>query len=155
MEERRDWKPRAVRRPRGLCRLCGKRSCSPDLDGAIYWSNVILTHGGKGSKRLLARQCWIIAAEVVDDPLAVVRAHAVFQMADQVAETDHLMHLVAILCDSVKWWESRRGRAVEDAWNRAIGDLKDPERRREVPSYALDRHTRRGWEQFRSDGPMG
>ncbi len=151
MEERRDWNLGQYDGREVLSAL-RKEIVLADLDGAIYWSNVILTHGGKGSKRLLARQCWIIAAEVVDDPLAVVRAHAVFQMADQVAETDHLMHLVAILCDSVKWWESRRGRAVEDAWNRAIGDLKDPQRRREVPSYALDRHTRRGWEEFRRTG---
>lgn len=151
MDERKEWNlgPYDGREVLSALR---KEVVLANLDGAIYWSHVIMTHGGKGAPRLLARQCWIIAAEVADDPLVVVRAHAVFQMAGQVSETDHLMHLVAMLCDSVKWWESRRGRAVEHAWNQAIGDLKDPERRRAVPSYALDRHTRRGWEQFRSSG---
>lgn len=123
-----------------------------DVDGAVYWAHVILTHGGQGSQRLLAKQCWIIAAEVVDDPLAVVRARAVYDAAGLVPETDHLFGLVGMLCESLKWWETARGRAVEEAWSRAIGDLKDPARRREIPSYALDRHTRRGWERFKQTG---
>ncbi len=123
-----------------------------DLDAAVYWAHVMLTFGGQGGPRLLARQCWIIAAEVVDDPLAVVRAKAVHDAAGLVPETDHLFGLVGHLVDGLKWWETRRGRAVEDAWSRAIGDLKDPQRRREVPSYALDRHTARGWERFRATG---
>jgi hypothetical protein len=123
-----------------------------DLDAAVYWSHVMLTYGGKGGQRLVAKQCWIVAAEVVDDPLAVVRAKAVYDAAGLVPETDHLFGLVGHLVDALKWWETRRGRAVEEAWSRAMGDLKDPKRRREVPSYALDRHTARGWEQFRATG---
>ncbi|MCL8251364.1 hypothetical protein AERO_08205 [Aeromicrobium fastidiosum] len=123
-----------------------------DLDGAIYWANVMLTHGGQSAQRLLAKQCWIIAAEVVDDSAVTVRAFAVHQMAGVVPETDHLFFLVGQMCRARKWWETEQGREVDRAWSRAIGDLRDPARRREVPPYALDRHTRRGWDVKRQNG---
>jgi|GEM_PF-3519141 len=123
-----------------------------DLDGAIYWANVVLTHGGQHAQRLLSKQCWIIAAEVVDDPMVVMRAGAVHQLAGQVPETDHLFFLIAQMCRAPKWWESEDGREVDRLWSKAIGDLKDPDRRREIPEYALDRHTRRGWEVKRERG---
>jgi hypothetical protein len=121
-------------------------------DGAIYWANVILTYGGQSAQRLLAKQCWIIAAEVVDDPVVVMRAYAVHQMAGVVPETDHAFYLVAHICRARKWWETDDGREVDRLWAKAIGDLKDPARRREVPDYALDRHTRRGWDVKREQG---
>lgn len=117
-----------------------------DLDEAVYWANVVLTHGGQSSHRLISKQCWIIAAEVVDDPQVVMRAFAVHQMAGVVPETDHVFYLIGQMVDAPKWFESDRGRNVDSAWSRAIGDLKDPARRHEIPEYALDRHTRRGWE---------
>jgi len=76
----------------------------------------------------------------------------VYDMAGQVPETDQAFQLVAHLVAAPKWWETENGRALEEAWSKAIGDLKDPGRRRPVPSYALDRHTRRGWEVFRATG---
>lgn len=119
---------------------------------AIYWANVMLTHGGQSAQRLLARQCWIVAAEQVDDPVVVVRAFAVYQMAGTVSETDHQFYLVAQMCRARKWWESEDGREVDRLWSQAIGDLKEPERSHEIPEYALDRHTRRGWEVRREKG---
>lgn len=121
-------------------------------ENAIYWANAILTHGGQSSQRLLAKQCWIIAAEVVDDPVVVMRAFAVHQMAGTVSEEDHAFFLVAQMCRARKWWETEEGRQVDRLWSKAIGDLRDPERRREIPEYALDRHTRRGWDVKRDKG---
>ena len=117
-----------------------------NLDGAVYWANVVLTYGGQSAQRLLAKQCWIIASEVVDDPIVVLRAFAVHQMAGVVPETDHMFYLIGQMASSTKWFESDRGRDVDRAWSRAIGDLKDPARRHEIPPYALDRHTKRGWQ---------
>lgn len=123
-----------------------------DTDAAVYWANVVLTYGGQHAARTLAKQCWIVAAEVVDDPVVVVRAGAVLQHAESVPETDHLFFLIAQMCLAAKWWESERGRAVDESWSRAIGDLKDPARRREIPVHALDRHTKRGWEMKTEQG---
>ena len=117
-----------------------------DVSGAIYWANVVLEHGGQAAPRTVSKQLWICAAEIVDDPIIVLRAHAAYQMVQTVSETDHLFYLVAEMCRAPKWWETEEGREVDRAWSAAIGDLKDETRRREIPEYALDRHTRRGWE---------
>lgn len=117
---------------------------------AIYWLNALLTYGPKGAKTTAAKQLWIMAAEDIDDPLIMLRAAAVIQLANVVEETDHLFFLTAAMCKARKWWEHEEGREVDRLWSQAIGDLKVPERRREIPSYALDRHTRRGWELRRA-----
>lgn len=115
-----------------------------DLEQAIYWANVILTYGGKGAGRMLCKQLWIMAAEDIDDTGMTIRIASVWSMIDLVPETDHLFYLVGAMCRARKWWETPEGRAVDEAWAKAIGDLKrNP---REVPGYALDRHTRRGWD---------
>ena len=121
-----------------------------DVEAAIYWATVILTFGGKGGPRLLTRQLWIMAAEDIDDQAVVMRAFAVYQMAGTVSETDHLIYLIAQMCEARKWWETEEGREVDRLWIKAQGDLKDPARRREIPPFALDRHTRRGWDNQRS-----
>jgi hypothetical protein len=123
-----------------------------DIEAALYWLNVILTFGGKGGPRLAAKQLWIMAAEDIDDPQVVLRAFAVHQMAMTVPETDHLFFLTAHMCRARKWWQHEEGRQVDELWAKAIGDLKDPARNREIPPYALDRHTRRGWEIKREHG---
>jgi len=119
-----------------------------DTRSAVYWVNVLLTFGGRGAQKMVARQLWIAAAEIVDDDTAVIRAHAVMAHAGEFAETDHLFYLAARLCRSRKWWQSDQGIEVDRLWSEAIGDLK--RQPREVPPYALDRHTRRGWENHRS-----
>jgi hypothetical protein len=118
-----------------------------DPENAIYWLNVLLTHGGKTAQATAAKQLWVMAAEDVDDPAIVVRAFAVFQMAGRVGETDHLFFLVAEMCGAPKWWESASGRMVDWLWSKAIGDLKRSPK--EIPVYALDRHTRGGWDRYR------
>jgi len=119
-----------------------------DVGAAVYWCHVCLTFGGKGGQRLVARQLWIIASEIVDEDAALLRAAAVMQHAGSVKETDSLFFTVARLCKAAKWWETEEGRQVDMLWSQAVGDLKrDP---RPVPAYALDRHTRRGWELVRS-----
>lgn len=119
-----------------------------DVEAAVYWLNVLLTHGGKSGPAIAGKQLWIVAAEDVDDPAIVLRAFAVHSMASRVPETDHLVFLVAAMCRAPKWWQTEDGRAVDRAWSKAIGDLKRSPR--EVPTYALDRHTRRGWERLRA-----
>jgi len=123
-----------------------------NVDAAIHWANVVLERGGQSAQNTLGKQAWIIAAEICDDPALVIRAFAVHQMAGTVPETDHLMFLVAAMCRAQKWWETEEGRAVDEAWSRAVGDLKDEARRREIPPYALDRHTKRGWEIKGAEG---
>lgn len=111
---------------------------------AIYWLNVIVTKAERGGPKMAAKQLWIMAAEDIDDQAVVMRAFAVFQMASAVQETDHLFFLVAQMCDAPKWWQTAAGREVDRLWSKAIGDLRtDP---KPVPWYALDRHTRRGWD---------
>jgi hypothetical protein len=119
-----------------------------DTEAAIYWLNVLLTHGGRSGPTTAAKQLWIMAAEDVDDPQIVLRAFAVVTMAGKVPETDHLVYLTAAMCSARKWWETADGREVDRLWSKAIGDLK--RQPREVPTYALDRHTRRGWDRFRA-----
>lgn len=123
-----------------------------DEENAIYWTHVVLTFGGKSAPRMLARQLWIMAAEDVDDTAIVLRAAAVYQMAGVVTETDHLVFLVAAMCRARKWWEHAEGRETDRLWSKAVGDLKrEP---KPIPSYALDRHTRRGWELKRQGVPF-
>lgn len=121
-------------------------------EDAIYWLNVLLTYGGASASKTAAKQLWIMAAEDCDDEAVTLRAAAVFQMISVVGETDQLYYLVAQMCEAQKWWQTARGRMVDRLWSKAIGDLKVPERNKEVPSYALDRHTRRGWAVFRRTG---
>lgn len=117
-------------------------------EDAIYWLNVLLEYGGRQGSKSAARQLWIVAAEDIDDPSIVLRAFAVFEMTGQVTETDHLFFLVAAMCGARKWWESPEGQLVDHWWAKAIGDLKTNPK--PIPTYALDRHTRRGWDRFRS-----
>jgi hypothetical protein len=115
---------------------------------AIYWLTVLLEFGGKPATKTAAKQLWIMAAEDVDDPQIVLRAFAVHQMTGTVPETDHLYFLTAAMCKARKWWEWPDGQLVDHWWAKALGDLRrDP---RPVPPYALDRHTRRGWQRMRS-----
>jgi replication-associated recombination protein RarA len=120
-----------------------------DLEQALYWLNVVLEYAGKAGPATVARQLWIVAAEDVDDPTVVARAFAVYSMVGRVSETDHLFFLAAQMCRARKWWETPEGREVDQAWSKAVGDLKDPERRRPIPVWALDRHTRGGWQRHR------
>lgn len=122
------------------------------VEDAIYWTNVILTYGEKAGPASIARQLWIMAAEDIDDPMIVLRAYAVAKMVTSVPETDHLFYLVAAMCRARKWWETEEGREVDRLWSKAIGDLKSSGRRKPIPEYALDRHTRRGWQKFRETG---
>ena len=121
-------------------------------EDAIYWANVILTFGEKAGPATLAKQLWIMAAEDIDDPMIVLRAFAVFQMVKTVPESDHLFYLVGAMCKARKWWEHEDGREVDSLWAKAIGDLSVAERNKPIPSYALDRHTRRGWAIFKKNG---
>lgn len=116
-----------------------------DKEQAIYWTNVILSGSEKGGAKTVAKQLWIMSTEDVYDEMVVVRAALVYLMADKVPETDQVYYLVARMCDAQMWWESNEGALVDEYWAKAIGDLRDPARRREIPSYALDRHTSRGW----------
>ena len=128
-----------------------RKSIKLDLpEDAIYWLNVLLTYGSKGAKTVAAKQLWIMAAEDIDDPQIVLRAAAVWQMVKVAEETDHLFFLTVAMCKARKWWEHEEGRDVDRLWSKAIGDLKVPDRRKKIPSYALDRHTLRGWELRRS-----
>lgn len=124
-----------------------------DPEAAIYWANVILTYQeGKTGKRTLAKQLWIMSTEDIDDPAIVQRAFIVYTMTDMVAETDQFFYLIGQMCRARKWWEHEEGRFIDWCWGKAIGDLKDPSRQRRIPSYALDRHTRRGWAIFKQTG---
>jgi hypothetical protein len=120
------------------------------LENAIYWLSVMLEHGDKSTPRMVARQLWIMAAEDVNDAGIVLRAAAVYQMADVAPETDHLYYLTAAMCRAEKWWQTEEGREVDEMWSKALGDLKaDP---KPIPGYALDRHTSGGWAIKRSGG---
>lgn len=147
-----------------------------DVEQAIYWLNVLLENG---LAKKAARNLWIMAAEDIDEPMVVLRAFAVFQMVNKVGETDHLFFLVSAMCSAPdrdlaepksvaaqlvelahamtaarKWWETHEGREVDRLWSKAIGDLKDPGRRRPIPDVALDQHTRRG-KQLARQGAWG
>lgn len=111
------------------------------VEDSIYWANVILTCSDSGAK-IVAKQCWIMAAEDIYDEAIVMRAFAVYQMAGKVPETDHLFFLVARMALATKWWEHPEGSQVDYLWAKAIGDLK--KRPKEIPSFALDSHTAKG-----------
>jgi hypothetical protein len=119
-------------------------------EDAVYWLHVLLEFGGRQAQRTAAKQLWVMAAEDIDDTQIVLRAYAVFQMAGHVPERDHLVFLVAAMCSARKWWEHPEGQLTDHWWAKAEGDLRDPTRRKPIPTYALDRHTRRGWERLRA-----
>ena len=87
---------------------CTRRSPGRASENAIYWLNVLITHGGKSAQATAAKQLWIMAAEDVDDPAIVLRAFAVFQMAGRVPETDHLFFLTSRMCRAA--WRDAGGR---------------------------------------------
>lgn len=124
------------------------------LEEAIYWANVILTKSDKNTtgQKTLAKQLFIMATEDVYSTEVLIRAYIALETAGRVDETDQYLFLVALMCRAPKWWESEEGREVDVAWAKAVGDLKDPELNHPIPSYALDRHTRRGWALFREKG---
>lgn len=107
-------------------------------EDAIYWLSVLLTYSDSGAKTA-ARQLWVIASEVVDDDMCVLRAFAVYQMAGKIKETDHLYHLTAKMCRSPKWFETADGASVDYLWSKSIGDLKNHPK--PIPTYARDEHT--------------
>ena len=119
---------------------------------AIYWATVLREFSPRWetAHKLIAKQLWISAAEDIDDPAVVLRAFAFHQMATVVPETEHMMFLIAQMCAARKYWEHEDGREVDRLVCKALGDVKVPERHRPIPAYALDRHTRRGWQVFRS-----
>lgn len=121
-----------------------------DKEQAIYWANVILTYGETRGPKTLIGQLWIMAAEDCYDPALCVRIGVTYLMTGKVSETDHLFQIVYEMCGATKWWETEDGREVDRLWAKAIGDLKRPDDRREIPVYALDRHTRRGWARLKS-----
>lgn len=123
-----------------------------DQQGAIYWACAMLDGGGDTGKKALAKQMLVMATEDCYGDEIYLRAAMTFSMLPKIAETDALLYLVARMCEAPKWWESEAGRSVDRDWAKAIGDLKDPAKRREIPSCALDRHTRRGWTIFRKTG---
>lgn len=119
-----------------------------DPEQAFYWLTVLLEFGGKSAPKSAAKQLWIVANEDCDDPQITLRAFAVYSMASVVSETDALYFLTAAMCRARKWWAWPDGQLVDFWWSKALGDLKrEP---REIPSYALDRHCRRGWQRYRS-----
>jgi replication-associated recombination protein RarA len=113
-----------------------------NLDAAISWANVMISQGGTEGRTNLVKQMFIMATEDCYGDAVFLRAAMTLQVQNKVGETDCLYFLVAAMCRAEKWWESDEGRAVDLAWARAIGDYEAPERRREIPSYALDRHWR-------------
>lgn len=123
------------------------------VEEAVYWANVILTfRDGKKGQETLAKQLWIMSAEDMYGTEVALRCFIFLQTAGKVAETDQALYLVAWMCKAPKWWESEEGRAVDIAWAKAIGDLKDPATQRPIPEYALDRHCSRGWANFKRTG---
>jgi hypothetical protein len=122
------------------------------LDDAIFWLTVLLEKGPQYASKIAARQLLIVASEDLHDESVMGRALAVYQTVQVVTETDSLYWLTARMCDPdvPRWWESEQAREVDRLWSASIGELKrDP---RPVPSYALDRHTKRGWQVKRDEG---
>lgn len=111
---------------------------------AIWWLTVALEcgSGSGGHLRYLARQLWIVAAEDLYDQGVVLQAFAVYQMLGVCNETDHLYVLVSMMCDAEKIHQDT-GAEMDRFWGEAIGRMVNG-RWRQVPSYAVDRHTLRG-----------
>jgi hypothetical protein len=118
------------------------------LPDAIYWLTLLLEKGPPYAAKMCAKQLMIVASEDVCDESVMIRAYVVHQTVQHVTETDALYFLVARMCDPdvPRWWESEQGREVDRLWAQARGDVADPTRNRPIPPYALDRHTRRGWQ---------
>lgn len=122
------------------------------LDDSVYWLTVMLEHGPRHSARMAAKQLLVVATEDCDDEAVMVRAWVTYETVGVLTETDSLYFLVARMCEVYvpRWWESEDGREVDRLWAQALGELKrEP---RPVPPYALDRHTRRGWEVKATEG---
>ena len=120
-------------------------------EDAIFWLTVLLTYSPTGAKTA-ARQLWIIAAEVVDDDMCVLRAAAVYQMAGKITETDHLYHLTAKMCRASKWFETAEGVSVDYLWSKSLGDLRNNPK--PIPSYSRDEHTAFGAQAKKAGRPI-
>jgi replication-associated recombination protein RarA len=120
-------------------------------EDAIFWLTVLLTYSESGAKTA-AKQLWVIASEVVDDDMCVLRAFAVYQLAGKITETDHLYHLTAKMCRSPKWFETAEGVSVDYLWSKSLGDLKNHPK--PIPSYARDEHTSFGARAKKAGRPI-
>lgn len=111
---------------------------------AIWWLTVALecsNHSG-GHLKYLGRQLWIMAGEDMFDQQIVLQAYAVYQMIGTCNETDHMYQLVYRMCEAEKVHESA-GAEMDRMWGEAQGKMRNGQWR-QVPSYAVDRHTYRG-----------
>jgi len=118
-------------------------------EDAIWWLTVALDLGKGGTAKYLARQLWIVAAEDLFDPMIVIQAGIVYQMTGICQETDHLYQLVYRMTKCEKMHEED-GAELDRIWGEAEGHMLNG-RWREVPTYAVDRHTYRGKQMIGND----
>ena len=113
-------------------------------ENACYWTALILNQGGRGGRGYLLRQLWIMCAEDLWSTECSNYCASITQMEKDfyLKETDHFYGLVCRMCDAPKFWETLEGRQMDYFWAKAEGQLE--KQSKEIPSYGLDQHTRRG-----------
>lgn len=118
-----------------------------NVENATYWLTVMEDAGE--SPDYIGRRLVIFATEDCIDPETLVYAKIASDAYVQTKDTNISWSAVWVLCKARKWWELKEGREREEIWAKVEQDRKNGVKK-EIPSYALDLHTKRGKAMHRS-----
>jgi replication-associated recombination protein RarA len=128
-------------------------------DDALYWAGQLDVAGYPG---YVWRRLMVFAHEDVGlaDPDAIVRVMALYQASLEFSKRKgQELNARAFMVQAIIYLaRAPKDRTVDDATTVTYSEATDPEYRREVPDYALDRHTKRGrqmgrgWDHFFDEG---
>ena len=119
------------------------------VEDAIYWMTVMIEGGAPLT--YIARRLCIESQESGYGPTPAIYADAVFRIVSVGGgqAQDSLFQLTVYLASCKKWWEEDAMRPLVRKWyvfEKECQDIQNGETNeyRDIPSYALDVHTRRG-----------
>lgn len=127
-----------------------------NVNEAFYWLNVMLEAGE--SSEYIAKRLVIFSAEDAFDPQALQIGGAIAAAsAANMLDSNWLWQGTYWMCKARKFWECPEGRdEYERTSHKVMDELAEgkrtecSEKKRPIPSYALDTHTRRGKAMARS-----
>jgi replication-associated recombination protein RarA len=122
------------------------------LEDALYWSRV-MEAAGESTWFHFAVTMTNFAWEDCLDPMANVLADVAYRTLRAKKRWDENISFTIIdyLCRCRKFWECEDGVAREEAWYKIEDEIEQKGFTREIPSWALDRHSFTAWQTRKFD----
>ena len=120
------------------------------VEDAFYWLQVMQASEGWFHIAItLTNFAW----EDTVDPMAVLVADIGYRtlLATKGRNENVLFWLVDYMCRATKFWETEEGRIRERLWWKLEDEIKEKGFTREIPPYALDRHSFTAWQTRKFD----